>query len=107
MPLLRIAEDRCAHLVALTEEDCFDYQLVDIARSHARCTIGKCNWSSIRSNKNTRQRRSNTYEHNQNQRWNRDLLQGLGPRAGRDVLARLAIEFGRLGWTNAFPRAAR
>src|SRR3954471_2883747 len=54
-----------------------------------------------------RNKKEKTYEHNQNQRWNGDLLQGLGQRTGRYVLSRLATELRRLEWSNAFPCATR
>src|SRR6185369_413059 len=44
-------------------------------------------------------------EHDNDEGRDADLLQGLGQRPGRDVLARLAAELGRLGWPNALPRA--
>ena len=47
------------------------------------------------------------YEHNHHQGRHRNLLQGLGQRPGRNVLARLAAELRRLGRPNAFPRAER
>ena len=46
-------------------------------------------------------------EHDHHQGRHRNLLQGLGQRPGRHVLARLAAELRRVGWPNAFPRAER
>jgi PAS domain S-box-containing protein len=46
-------------------------------------------------------------EYYHNERWNRDLLQGLGHWPGHYVLARLAVECRHVGRTNALPRAER
>ena len=46
-------------------------------------------------------------EHGYNERWNDDLLQGLGQGPSRYVFARLALECRRVGWTNVLPREQR
>src|SRR4051812_25713529 len=61
----------------------------------------------FRPQQHAQNKTNKAYEHNQNQRWNADLLQGLGPGTRRNVLARLATELGRLEWSNALPRATR
>src|SRR5262245_7820846 len=47
------------------------------------------------------------YVNDHNKRRYGNLLQGLGQRPGRNVLAWLASELRRMGWSNAFPRAER
>src|SRR5687768_16754038 len=54
---------------------------------------------------NTRKEASNEYYHHE--RWNADLLQGLGHWPGHYVLAWLAVERRHVGWTNALPGAER
>src|SRR6185503_5085655 len=51
--------------------------------------------------------RRRSHEHHHREGWHDDLLQGLGHRPGRHVLARLATELRRLGRPDVVPRAER